>query len=194
MHQARNPTRSASSGEIGSAWTVVLLPPKIAVENAGDDRGVTSPQAWVGLSAPAGIQTVGREHEIEDVPRLLTTTRLLTLTGPGGVGKTRLSQRVAADLGPSFPDGIWLVELAGLGDASLLTQVVASALGIREQPGRALHDLDELVGRAEVVVKPAPHGIPGTEHITGVTILADGAVALVPDLSLLVRRSHMGVD
>ena len=77
---------------------------------------------------------VGREREVQEVKRLLTTTRLLTLTGSGGVGKTRLSQRVAVDLVPSFSDGIWLVELAGLGDPSLLAQAVATALGIREQP------------------------------------------------------------
>src|SRR5262245_45251052 len=81
---------------------------------------------------------IGREREVAEAWRLLTTTRLLTLTGSGGVGKTRLSVQVAGELLPSFPDGIWLVELAALEDPALLAQTVASALGIRELPGRAL--------------------------------------------------------
>ena len=83
---------------------------------------------------------IGREHEIAEVAHLLTTTHLLMLTGSGGTGKTRLSLQVAADVLDTFPDGVWLVELAPLSDSALVPQVVASALGAREQPGRPLMD------------------------------------------------------
>ncbi len=81
---------------------------------------------------------IGREREMADVRRLLFTTRLLTLTGSGGCGKTRLALQVAAELAESFKDGVWLVELAPLSDPALVPQTVASALHVREQPGRPL--------------------------------------------------------
>lgn len=81
---------------------------------------------------------IGREREIAEIKRLLSTTRLLTLTGPGGAGKTRLALQVAAEILEDFKDGVWLVELASLSDPALVPQTVASALRIREQPGRAI--------------------------------------------------------
>src|SRR5207248_2218631 len=81
---------------------------------------------------------VGREQELAEVERLLATTRLLTLTGTGGTGKTRLALQVAADLLPDYPDGVWLVELASLSDPGLVPQTVASILGVRGEPGRPL--------------------------------------------------------
>src|SRR5579872_6308033 len=68
---------------------------------------------------------IGREKEIAEVKRLLEKTRLLTLTGSGGCGKTRLSLQVAADLLDDFSDGVWLVELASLSDPDLVPQAVA---------------------------------------------------------------------
>ncbi|MCA1554486.1 MAG: adenylate/guanylate cyclase domain-containing protein, partial [Chloroflexi bacterium] len=81
---------------------------------------------------------IGREREIAEVKRLLGTTRLLTLTGVGGTGKTRLSLKVASDVVETFRDGVWLVELAPLADPALVPQAVASSLGVREQAGREL--------------------------------------------------------
>ena len=81
---------------------------------------------------------IGREEEREQIQRLLETTHLLTLTGAGGAGKTRLALQVAADLVAAYADGVWLVELAALSDPSLVVQAVASALGLREEPGRSL--------------------------------------------------------
>jgi len=81
---------------------------------------------------------VGREREMTEVNRLLSTTRLLTLTGSGGCGKTRLAIQVGADLVDTFEDGVWLVELAALVDHARVPQAVASAIGVREQPGRPL--------------------------------------------------------
>jgi predicted ATPase/DNA-binding SARP family transcriptional activator len=81
---------------------------------------------------------VGREREKEEVERLVSTTRLLTLTGAGGPGKTRLAQEVARDLTDAYPDGVWHVELAPVADGSLVKGKVAEALDVREEPGRSL--------------------------------------------------------
>jgi hypothetical protein len=79
---------------------------------------------------------VGREKELAEVKRLLENNRLLTLTGSGGCGKTRLAL-AAGEMADGFEDGIWLTELASLTDPSLVPQAVASTLGVREQPGRS---------------------------------------------------------
>jgi predicted ATPase/DNA-binding SARP family transcriptional activator/DNA-binding CsgD family transcriptional regulator len=81
---------------------------------------------------------VDREHEMLELKRDLAMTRLLTLTGAGGTGKTRLAQEVAKDLVGAYPDGVWLVELAGLSEPELVVQVVAATLGVRERPPRSL--------------------------------------------------------
>jgi predicted ATPase/DNA-binding SARP family transcriptional activator/DNA-binding CsgD family transcriptional regulator len=81
---------------------------------------------------------VGRERELVEVKRQLAMTRLLTLTGAGGSGKTRLALEVAKDLVMSYPDGVWLTELAPLTEGELVPHAVTRALGVREQPGRPL--------------------------------------------------------
>ena len=81
---------------------------------------------------------VGREREMAEVKRLLASTRLLTLTGPGGTGKTRLSLQVAADLFDQFREGVWLVEFANITDAALVAETVAAALDLRQEADRQL--------------------------------------------------------
>jgi predicted ATPase/class 3 adenylate cyclase len=78
---------------------------------------------------------VGRKRELEEVRALLGNTRLLTLSGAGGIGKTRLSQQLAAEVMDDFPDGVWFVELAPLSDARLVPQSVAFVLGVKEEAG-----------------------------------------------------------
>jgi hypothetical protein len=75
---------------------------------------------------------VGREREIAELRGLLASHRMLTLTGPGGVGKTRLALQVAADLLDGSGDGVWLVELAAVGDHERVAPAVAAALGVRD--------------------------------------------------------------
>jgi len=81
---------------------------------------------------------VGREKELADVAKLIRKNRLVTFTGSGGTGKTRLSMQAAAELLPEFEDGVWLVELAPLTEPDLVPQTVAAALKVREEPGRPL--------------------------------------------------------
>ena len=78
---------------------------------------------------------VGRQRELEEVRKLLRNNRLLTLIGAGGIGKTRLSQQLAAEVMDDFPDGVWFVELAPLSDARLVPQSVAFVLGVKEEAG-----------------------------------------------------------
>jgi AAA domain len=81
---------------------------------------------------------VGRDREVAEIDALLADHRLLTLTGPGGSGKTRLALAVAHEVGGSYEDGVWLVELAPLSDPELVLQALASILGVREAPGSPL--------------------------------------------------------
>jgi predicted ATPase/class 3 adenylate cyclase len=81
---------------------------------------------------------IGRENEISEVEKLLDHTQLLTLTGAGGSGKTRLAIQMAADILDAYADGVWLVELAALSDPGLVPQTVATVMGLKEQAGKTL--------------------------------------------------------
>ena len=81
---------------------------------------------------------VGRAHELATLSQLLPTSRLLTLSGPGGVGKTRLALRAAAAVRATFPHGVWLVPLAELSDPALVPHALAGVLGLRAPPDRPL--------------------------------------------------------
>jgi predicted ATPase len=100
------------------------------------------------LPAPR-TSLIGREDDVAAVRRVLPQAqgRLVTLTGAGGCGKTRLALQVAADLVDAFRDGAWLAELAALADPALVAQVVAGAVGVREQAGRPI--METLVARLE---------------------------------------------
>ncbi|MFG2821632.1 ATP-binding protein [Kitasatospora sp. NPDC048365] len=87
---------------------------------------------------------VGRADEVAAVSEALDRTPLVTLVGPGGVGKSRVALRAADSLRPRFPDGVWLTELSTLHDAELLPATLAGVLGLPEQPGST--PLDALVG------------------------------------------------
>ena len=81
---------------------------------------------------------VGREREIVEIKRELAATRLLTLTGAGGSGKTRLALEIRRDLAGAYPGGVWLAELAPLSENTLVPQAVATALGVQERAGQSL--------------------------------------------------------
>jgi predicted ATPase/class 3 adenylate cyclase len=86
---------------------------------------------------------IGREHEVADVTTLIHAHPLVTLVGPGGAGKSRLSLQVAADAVDGSADGVWLVELAALADGSLVASAISRAVGVPENPERPA--LDALV-------------------------------------------------
>ena len=137
------------------------LPPGAQLRHLGEHRlrDLARPEHLYQLVAPdlpsefAGLRSlesvannlpvqltnfIGREREMAEVKRLLGSTRLLTLTGTGGTGKTRLSLQVAADVLDTFPDGVWLVEFATIDDAALVVETVAAALDLRQETDRPL--------------------------------------------------------
>jgi predicted ATPase/DNA-binding SARP family transcriptional activator/DNA-binding CsgD family transcriptional regulator len=125
---------------------------------------------------------VGREREMVEVKRMLSMTRLLTLTGAGGTGKTRLALEVARDLVSFYPDGVWFVELAPLSEGELVTQEVANALGVQERPGEPLVGTlkENLAGKELLLV------IDNCEHVVDeVARLADTLLASCPRLKVL---------
>ncbi|MGZ9086794.1 MAG: ATP-binding protein, partial [Rhodoplanes sp.] len=83
---------------------------------------------------------IGRERELADIKEMLASNRLVTLLGMGGIGKSRLSTQLAADVLDDFPDGVWFVELAALTDSASVPQAVASVLGVKEEAGRPVMD------------------------------------------------------
>lgn len=134
---------------------------------------------------------VGRESELAQIGKLFARTRLLTLTGVGGLGKTRLSLQVAADAMESFPGGVWLVELAPLADAALVPQAVASVLGVKEEAGRPVSEaLLKYVKGARVLIV-----LDNCEHLVHACAeLARQLLQSGPHLKILASsREHLNV-
>jgi non-specific serine/threonine protein kinase len=139
---------------------------------------------------PAQLSSfIGRAGPLEDVGRLLIGNRLVTLTGAGGSGKTRLALELAERELNRFPDGIWLVELASLADAQLLPQTIANALGLKDAPKRTLTE----VLAAHVADKRLLLVLDNCEHvIAGCARLADALLRAGPDIQVLAT-SHEGL-
>ena len=134
---------------------------------------------------------VGRDKELADVKALLGRTRLLTVTGGGGGGKTRLCLQVAADLLDDSGEGAWLVELEALSDPALVPQAVARALGVREEPGRPiLQTLTEALGSKRRLLV-----LDNCEHVLAAcAALADALGRRCPNVRLLASsREALGV-
>ena len=102
---------------------------------------VPAPARLTNLPAPLSA-FIGRDRDRVAVRDLIAANRLVTLTGAGGCGKTRLAIQVGEDLAPAYPDGVWLVELAARTDPSLVPQIVARALGLREDSPRGADSAD----------------------------------------------------
>jgi predicted ATPase len=122
---------------------------------------------------------------------LITTNRLVTLTGAGGAGKTRLAIEVAGQLLDAFRDGVWLVELAALLDAQLVPQAAAKALALQEQPGRSVTDVvsEHLASKHVLLV------VDNAEHLLdGCVRLIDEILRRGPDVAVLVTsRERLGM-
>ena len=142
---------------------------------------------------------VGREKEISAIKQLISantsigsvTSRLTTLTGPGGTGKTRLSLQVAADLLDSFSDGVWFVELAPLADPALVTQTVINALGLRQEATYSQQKIltDYLGSKTALLI------LDNCEHLVEASAqLAETLLQACPNLRLLASsREALGI-
>ena len=115
---------------------------------------------------------VGRSRVLAEVAALVRSRPLVTLSGVGGVGKTRLAVEVAAELAEEFPDGVWLVELAPVGDADAVPDAIATALGITPQGGARVVDTvgEALAGRRVLVV------LDNCEHMLAAVAEAIGEI------------------
>ena len=107
-----------------------------------------------GKFAAAGHQLVGRESEVAEIEAAVKAHQLVTLTGVGGVGKTRLATEVAARLADEFPDGVWVFELAAVADPAAVPDAVAAVLGITQQPAKTVSETvaAALEGRVRLLV------------------------------------------
>jgi len=146
----------------------------------------TYPAGRTNLPAPSS-SFVGRAWEVAEIGEMLAAARLVTLTGPGGCGKTRLALGVATTRVAAHPDGVWLVELAALtrgssGGAPLVAQAVAAALGVGEQPGQPLlATLSRFLESRDLLLV-----LDNCEHLIGAcATLAAALLAACPRLRLL---------
>ena len=134
---------------------------------------------------------VGRRQELVEIKRALSTTALLTLTGTGGTGKTRLAQETVRDLTGVYPDGAWLVELAPLSEAALVPRAVAEKVGVREEPGRPLEAaISEVLRDRQALLV-----LDNCEHLVRAAArLADSLLGTCPSLRILATsRQALGV-
>lgn len=125
---------------------------------------------------------IGREKELEDGRQLLRTNRLLTLTGPGGTGKTRLSMRIAEDLMTVFADGVMLVELASISDPELVGRTIASSFGIFENPlNPVIENLKHYLANRHLLLL-----LDNFEQVISAATLISDLLADCPQLHILV--------
>jgi len=135
---------------------------------------------------------IGREKQLDDVTRLITTNRMITLIGPGGTGKTRLSLQLAEAQLLHFKHGVWFIELAALSDATYIVSTIASAFNLREVQGIDLHTIltDYLRGKQLLLV------LDNCEHLVETSAkLADQLLHECPALKIIASsREALGVD
>src|SRR5262249_51824294 len=139
-------------------------------------------QRTTNLRAPA-TAFVGRERELRELGALLAgDVRLLTLTGPGGAGKTRLALAVAAGLSARFPDGVWWVPLAAVGDVRFVLAELGRALGLDGEPGREPGEQLTVVlsGRRQLLLLDnAEHLMPDVAEVVGAILRLSGPTVFV---------------
>ncbi|WAM19020.1 protein kinase domain-containing protein [Rhodococcus sp. JS3073] len=134
---------------------------------------------------------VGRRRELSEAKQMLPDSRLVTFTGIGGVGKTRLALRVAREARRAFADGVWLIEFGELRSAALVADTVAVALGLRVQSARPLHEvLVEYLGPSRLLLV-----LDNCEHLVdAVAALAETLLRACPGLRILATsREPLGI-
>jgi predicted ATPase/DNA-binding SARP family transcriptional activator/DNA-binding CsgD family transcriptional regulator len=180
LQEALGTEPAASSRALREEITSGRVPPKEAYLSGFSPEESPS----VGRhNLPAPRTTfVGREREILEIKRALAMTRLLTLTGAGGSGKTRLAIEISRDLVGTYPDGVWLVELAPLSERELVSQEVAGTLGVQEQSSQPLaQTLAETLHRKKMLLV-----LDNCEHlVNAVASLVDALLSSCPRLRVL---------
>jgi Adenylate and Guanylate cyclase catalytic domain/NB-ARC domain len=145
-----------------------------------------------GNLRPQATSFIGRESEVAEVRSALHQHRLVTLTGVGGVGKTRLALEVAAGLTDEFPDGVWFFELAAVADPAAVPDAVAAVLGITQQPGKTVSEsvASALEGRSRLLV------FDNCEHVVdSVADLVEAILAASATVTILATsREGVGVS
>jgi predicted ATPase/DNA-binding SARP family transcriptional activator/Flp pilus assembly protein TadD len=160
---------------------------------AGAHRGPVVPEVPAGPRLPAeSTSFIGREDELSTMGELLGLSRMLTLTGPGGSGKSRLALRSGARLAERHPDGVWLIQLAPVTRPELVMPAVAAALYVREEPGRQL--LDSVTARfldrtALLIVDNCEHVLDAAAAVIAAVLSACPAVRI---LATSQSRLHVG--
>ncbi len=135
-----------------------------------------------GNVRPPRSSFVGRDRELEELEAAVRAYRLVTLTGVGGIGKTRLALQVASWLAADFPEGVWMVELASVGDPGVVPDVVAGVLGIAQQPGLSVAEsvAAALEGRLRlVVVDNCEHLIDAAAEMIELMVAASSTIRVL---------------
>jgi predicted ATPase/class 3 adenylate cyclase len=125
---------------------------------------------------------IGRDHDLAHVRQLLQSARLITLLGPGGIGKTRLALQLAADVLDQHPDGAWFVALDSITDAALVPQVIAQAMGVRQDGSTSLLEAltTHVKARRMLIV------LDNCEHVLGAcAAMANALLRAAPDLRIV---------
>ncbi|WP_027930805.1 ATP-binding protein [Amycolatopsis thermoflava] len=132
---------------------------------------------------------VGRRRELAETRRLLASARLVTLTGVGGVGKTRLALRAAADVRRAFPDGVWFVPLAELRDPALLAHTIATTLGLTDEAGAQVGGLAEYLEdqRVLLVLDNCEHVLDACAVLVAKLLSATSSVRVLATSRQLLR-------
>jgi predicted ATPase/class 3 adenylate cyclase len=218
VNRAARVMGAANGGQVVMTATVADLVeahPDIELVHLGQHRlrGIDEPVELVGVAGPEvawpdlpiatvaeadrvhvpvpSTELVGRAAEVADLIDVVDRERLVTLTGTGGVGKTRLATEVARAAADRFPGGVWLVELAPVGDPAMVFSALATALGIRAKQQMSLAEatLDWLGGRRVLLV------LDNAEHLLDAVADAISHIrASCPEVSVLVTsRERVGV-
>jgi predicted ATPase/DNA-binding SARP family transcriptional activator len=155
-------------------------PPALGTATVGREHAT---REIVEHNLPVQVSSfVGRDVEMKELRRLLPERRMLTLTGSGGVGKTRLAQAVAASLLDRSTDGVWFIDLAPLADSSLVAATVTGVLGLREEPGRPAREVltSALSNRSLLLI------LDNCEHVVGeAASVAEQLIGACPGIVIL---------
>jgi predicted ATPase/DNA-binding CsgD family transcriptional regulator len=155
-----------------------------AVLRGAAEAGSTTARTHVPLNnlpiQPTSFR--GRERDVEEVKSLLGQHKLVTVSGAGGVGKTRLAVQVAADLLDHYPDGVWFADLAPINDSELVPSIIAKVLGISQQEGRRVDEsIPQWLKRKKLLLI-----LDNCEHVLeAVAAIADTIVRSCPEVRLL---------